>query len=225
MYGTEKIWRPNTGIITPIDETQIPDFLQWIMYNGFRSGWDDEGLELDGVTDRLHLAYDFSAYLTTDGEIRLGLPINKPLVRAVDTGRVAQVYTNHRYPYFNEITIAHDGCEDGEISGLCGRGSYYLHVKPLVEPGDMVEKGQQIAEVCYDPNPEFPYPHIHCSLRNKNAFTTNPKNHVNPVHIIPGLRTLVAIPQMGYKRENGIAIPHFKLLEFIKKDLKNSKSN
>lgn len=144
-------WEPGLDVTLPINGADLPDFKAWVNWNGFH---------LDRKTGKGHDGYDFSAYLTTDNRVIFGLsPDTK--VRAVADGKVAQVLDNPEAVgggYGVMITLEHGAHDSGMFS-------QYVHVKPLIEAGTEVKKGDVIAELYKDPDgDEGRLVHLHMSL-------------------------------------------------------------
>jgi len=128
-----KIWTSCTKTVTPIDESQIPNFKEWVWYQGFRKS--STPFRRDG-----HEAFDFSAYLNTEGNCIVGLP-EGTIVRAVRGGTVTQANLND-FRYSSFVNIEHGARNNGTWSGS-------VHVTPLVEDGQKVEIEQPIAKLYY----------------------------------------------------------------------------
>ncbi len=147
-----KEWSPNMDIVTPVDETSIPGFEKWIVWNNAASHlMQGEG----------EAAFDWAAYLNKDGEVILGLPV-ETRIRAIADGLVVQVFSGlgRREGYATLINIEH---------GKKGNGLYssYGHVVPLVKPGERVKKGDIIAKLYKDPGGAAGrLVHLHFTLSN-----------------------------------------------------------
>lgn len=146
-----KEWSPELDTSLPIDGSDIPNFKAWVDWNGFL---------LDRNTREGHDGFDFAAYLTTDGRIVLGLP-DDIKIRAVADGIVKQVLDTPEAVgggYGVMINIEH-GADDS------GMFSQYIHVKPTVEAGIAVKKGDVIGELYKDDgDEEGRLVHLHLSL-------------------------------------------------------------
>ncbi len=144
-------WEPGLDVTLPIDGADLPDFKAWINWNGFH---------LDRKTGEGHDGYDFAAYLTTDNRVVFGLP-PETKIRAVADGRVAQVLDTPEAVgggYGVMITLEHGAHDSGMFS-------QYVHVKPLIEHGVAVKKGDVIAELYKDPDgEEGRLVHLHTTL-------------------------------------------------------------
>jgi murein DD-endopeptidase MepM/ murein hydrolase activator NlpD len=133
------LWTPDLVTVTPVNESSIPGFNQWVVWNDpvshllTRGMWESH--------------FDWAAYLHQDGKIVVGLP-EGAIVRAIADGRATQVLTasigSRGDPYLHQITIEHGKKE----SGLC---SVYLHVVPSVHKGEEVRQGQPIGVLYKDP--------------------------------------------------------------------------
>lgn len=123
----------------------------WVNWNGFY---------LDRKTGKGHDGFDFAAYLTTDNRVVLGLPSDTK-IRAVADGVVRQVSDTPKAVgggYGVMISIEH-GADDS------GMFSQYIHVKPTIEAGVSVKKGDVIGELYKDPElDEGRLVHLHMSL-------------------------------------------------------------
>lgn len=127
----------------PIDSEEIPDFEQWVNFNGFSPN---------------HKAYDFAAYLTLGG-VMLGLPPTTK-VRAPADGVVYEVF-RFGDPYENIVWIKHE-------EGYGGLTSGYVHVVPSVEEGTRVRRGDIIAALYKrEGNDIGNLVHLHFELRNR----------------------------------------------------------
>lgn len=146
------IWTPDMDLITPIDESQIPGFEEWVHYNGFRN------------PRREHTGFDFASYLDTNDTCILGLPA-ETVVRAVRDG-VVLVATQTGWPYADHVAVSHG--EPGD-----GFNSEYHHVIPLVENQDIVEKGQPLGTLFHQKREgSRPEQLIHLHFEMANAFDT-----------------------------------------------------
>lgn len=142
-----KEWSPSLDTVLPIDGSGIPNFKAWVNWNGF---------QLDRKTGEGHDGFDFAAYITTDNRIVLGLPEDTK-IRAVADGVVTQVLDIYG-GYATMVNIEH-GAND---SGMLSR---YSHVRPTVETGASVKKGDVIGELYKDHDgEEGRLVHLHLSL-------------------------------------------------------------
>jgi murein DD-endopeptidase MepM/ murein hydrolase activator NlpD len=117
----------SSDLITPVDESSIPGFREWVEYNGM---WGT------------HRGFDFAAYRNADNKVILGLP-KGTIIRAVYDGNVSRLRIPHNQGlgYSNAIFLTH-GEGDGTAESL------YTHITaPSLEVGHSVKKGQEIAEV------------------------------------------------------------------------------
>ncbi len=144
-------WESGLDVILPINGADLPDFKAWVNWNGFH---------LDRGTGEGHDGYDFSAYLTTDDRVIFGLPADTK-IRAVADGKVAQVLDDPEAVgggYGVMITLEHGTHNSGMFS-------QYIHVKPLIDYGVEVKKGDVIAELYKDPEAkEGRLVHLHIRL-------------------------------------------------------------
>lgn len=144
-------WESGLDVVLPINGADLPGFKTWVNWNGFH---------LDRETGRGHDGYDFAAYLTPDDKVVFGLPADTK-IRAVADGKVAQVLDNTEAVgggYGIMITLEH---------GTYGSGmfSQYVHIKPLIENGAEVRKGDVIGELYKDPEgEEGRLVHLHMTL-------------------------------------------------------------
>lgn len=166
-----KLWKPTLDIVPPIDTFQIPGFVRWINWNGYKE---------------CHEGYDFAAYINTRGECVLGLP-KDILIRAVAPGHVVYEIGEESH-YDSSIDIYHDR---GFIRHLA---STYTHVVPLKPNGSSVKKGEVIARIHADPGTERGrLVHLHFTL--ENWMGTEDFTETDPTSIFPRLNDLVAQPQ------------------------------
>lgn len=144
-------WEPGLDVALPINEADLLDFKSWVNWNGF---------QLDRETGKGHDGYDFAVYLTTDDRVIFGLPADTK-IRAVADGKVAQVLDNPETVgggYGVMVTLEHGAYDSGMFS-------QYVHVKPLIEQGAEVKKGDIIAELYKDPEgEEGRLVHLHMTL-------------------------------------------------------------
>jgi hypothetical protein len=156
------VWTPELDLVRPIDSLEIPNFLRWVNYKGFRNPVSD------------HYAFDFSAYLNHDGKCVIGLP-DKTIVRAVKDGVVAQILDYKNFRYATNILLSHGEDNDGVYSD-------YHHIIPWVEQGDIVRKGQAIGAL-YHQKAEMNRPEqkIHLHFELTNGFSTlSSRDRYNP---------------------------------------------
>lgn len=144
-------WEPWLDVNLPIDGTEIPDFKEWVNWNGF---------QLNRTALKGHNGYDFAAYLNVENKVIFGLaPDTK--IRAVADGIVTEILNDPALVdggYGVQITIEH-GVEDS------GMFSHYLHVKPQIDYGAEVKKGDVIATLYKDPDgDEGRLVHLHLGL-------------------------------------------------------------
>ena len=146
-----KEWSPDLDTALPIDGFEIPNFKAWIGWNGF---------QLDRKTREGHDGFDFAAYLTTDNRILLGLPEDIKICAVAD-GIVRQVLDTPEAVgggYGVMVNVEHGANDSGMFS-------QYIHVKPTVETGVAVKKGDVIGELYKDDgNEEGRLVHLHLSL-------------------------------------------------------------
>jgi|SRR3989338_3220249 len=146
-----KEWSPDLDTSLPINGSEIPDFKAWVNWNGFH---------LDRKAGKGHNGFDFAAYLTTDNRIVLGLPPDTK-IRAVADGVIRQVLDTPEAVgggYGVMISIEHGANDSGMFS-------QYVHVKPTIETGASVKKGDVIGELYKDPDgEEGRLVHLHLSL-------------------------------------------------------------
>lgn len=144
-----KEWSSDLDTQLPINGGDLPNFKAWVGYNDF---------QFDRKTGGGHEGFDFAAYLTTDNKIVVGLPANTK-IRAVADGEVRQVLDVFR-GYGTQISVEHGAYDSGMFST-------YIHVRPLVEQGVTVKKGDVIAELYKDEgDKEGRLVHLHLSLRS-----------------------------------------------------------
>jgi FkbH-like protein len=172
-------WELGMDALTPVDETSIPGFKQWIVWNG------PAGHFLFGNDDA---SFDWAVYLNGEGNVVFGLP-SQTKIRAVADGVVVQVY-RHSGPYGCFINIEHGK----KFSGIF---SSYIHVVPFVEYGQEVKKGQEIATLYKDlSGGEGRLIHLHFSVTNgwksKNRLLVDPEKGV-----YAGVNFLHALPERG----------------------------
>ncbi len=103
------------------------------------------------------MAFDFGAYLHSDGSLVLGLPEQTP-VRAVADGVVKYVTRGEWGAYSGNVTVEH-GADDS------GMRSKYHHVIPAIREGARVQKGDVLATLHKDRgNTEGKLVHLHFAL-------------------------------------------------------------
>lgn len=146
-----KEWSPSLDTVLPIDGSEIPNFKAWINWNGFH---------LDRNTGRGHDGFDFAAYVTTDNRVVLGLPEDTK-IRAVADGVVKQVLDTPEAVgggYGVMVNIEHGANNSGMFS-------QYIHVRPTIQAGVSVKKGDVIGQLYKDPEgDEGRLVHLHLSL-------------------------------------------------------------
>lgn len=143
-----KEWSSDLDTQLPINGEDLPGFKAWIDWNGF---------QLNRETGGGHEGFDFAAYLTTDNKIVVGLPASTK-IRAVADGEVRQIVTVGGYG--TQIGIEHGAYDSGMFST-------YIHVKPLVEEGVTVKKGDVVAELYKDEgDKDGRLVHLHLALRS-----------------------------------------------------------
>jgi len=195
-----KIWTPNLDIVLPIDDSDIPNFKEWVNWSGWK-GYEDG-----------HEAYDFAVYLTQDGKVVLGLPKETP-VRAIGDGVVRQIsngLAGSGVPYACFMNIEH---------GRNGSGLFtaYHHVDPVVEDGQEVKKGDVVATLYKDAgNEEGKLVHLH--FRMRHGWNVRDRK-CNPESIFPSIAKYRATPQgspdfkvLGLQDQPEIYIANFKKL-------------
>ncbi len=194
-----RLWTPDLDIILPVDGSDIPYFKDWVNWSGWK-GYDDD-----------HKAYDFSAYLTHDDKVVLGLPKKTP-VRAVADGIVKQISDGlaEGVPYACFLNLEHGR----EGSGLF---TQYHHIVPVVEEGQRVKKGDIIATLYKDPGDEEGQL-VHLHFQMWHGWNTG-NRMCNPEDIYPSIRKNKAYPQgssdfriLGFYRKPDIHIANFKRL-------------
>jgi hypothetical protein len=186
-----RFWRPFRGLVLPIETQDLPHFRAWIEWSGygtqFFKAW--------------HPGYDFAAYMTDAAEEdpwTLGLPEGID-VRAVAGGRVLQVWDyyrkQHESDYSTNVTIAHSRSGGG-------LSSRYIHLKPSVKAGQLVEAGEKIGEVCgpYGKIRRLCPVHLHLDLYHADD------NRADPAEVFDGLSDFRAVPQrkMRFKVEEAV---------------------
>lgn len=120
----------------PIPIGQIPDFQQWINWNGFGRG--KQG----------HKGFDFAAFYNGSKAI-LGLP---PIeIQAILPGTVEETFA---MGYQGRIGINHE-------KGGNWLGAHYVHIIPHVQKGQYVERGQTIGTLY---SGEQGLTHLHLTL-------------------------------------------------------------
>ncbi len=209
-----KIWTPDLDITLPINGSDIPNFREWVNWNGWK-GYSPA-----------HEAFDFAAYIDKDSRCILGLPEETP-VRAIADG-FARFVSNkllesvgYKLPegwgYGTTIEIEH-----GKKGS--GRYSIYHHVIPQVDIGQVVGKGDVIATLHKDSgNEEGRLVHLHFGLTNgwNNVRYVAKARHyrVDPATIFPSIAKPEAQPQgetsfqiPGLENQPELHIAHFKRL-------------
>lgn len=192
-----KCWKPTLDIVSPIDTSQIPNFVRWVNWNGYRDG---------------HEAYDFAAYMNTQGEYVLGLPKGL-LIRAIAAGHVVNE-VGERSHYDSSVDLYHDR---GFVRRLA---STYSHVVPLKPNESRVKKGEVIARIHADQGAQKGrLVHLHFGLEIWEG--TEDFEDVDPASIFAGLNDLVAQPQgsLDFRIEQlsqqpRIIIANYKQLDF-----------
>lgn len=144
-------WEAGLDVVTPVNEADLPGFAQWIAWNGAAS-------HLLHQRDYQSAAFDWAAYLNTNGEAVLGLPAGTP-VRAIASGRVIKAFKrSFGNGYHGLVEIEH-----GEPGS--GFSSFYVHVDPSVKPGDEVDKGALIGRL-FGETDGSTLVHLHSELAN-----------------------------------------------------------
>ena len=148
-----KFWTPGLDVVSPIDESQLPQFAKWVQYNCFRN------------PDKYHEGFDFAAFLDSKGICYLGLP-SELEVRAIIEGVVTEVIKRSDFLYNNQVTIQHEGESDRMYSGYC-------HIAPIVKKGDVVEAGQPIGRLVHQrlDGRSLHLIHLHLGLVNIEDYT------------------------------------------------------
>lgn len=159
-------WATNVDVVTPIDESSLPGFQQWVSWNSVASHIILQGQNASG--------FDWAAYLNDRNEVIFGLP-ETTQVRAIADGYVAQVSKSYG-PYAAFINIEHGESGSGVFSS-------YHHVVPIVEGGKRVKKGDVIATLYKDPGKqEGKLVHLHFGISNgwneKNRRLVDPEQTI-----------------------------------------------
>ncbi|VVB57637.1 Peptidase family M23 [uncultured archaeon] len=187
-------------LVSPISGSLIPNFHQWIQWNGFNL--------------KYHTGFDYAAYIDrTCGRV-LGLPPNTE-VRAIADGEARVFHPN--YGYGTQITIQHTHLS---VSGD-GLMSSYVHVKPVFSGfSKEVKAGEVIATLHKDAGAERGrLVHLHFELvANWDYYK---KEIADPASIFDELSALpIAKPQQstrfslsGAGYYSGLEIAHFNHLE------------
>lgn len=197
-----KIWKPNLNIVLPICGRDIPDFKEWVNWNGYSES---------------HRGFDFTAYINNNKCV-LGLP-SITLVRAVADGIVRQVSQGlaEGDGYATFINIEHGKKDSGMFSS-------YHHIDPLVEYGQPVKKGDRIATLYKDSGyKKGRLVHLHFELTH--GWDVKNRCDVNPADIYNNIAKFIAKPQgsknfkiFGLKKQPRIHIANFKILR-VNEDL------
>lgn len=170
-----KIWTPSLDIILPINGYDIKGFRGWINWNGWM-GYSPS-----------HTGYDFAAYLSSDGQIVLGLPKETP-VRAVADGVVRQVSQGlaEGSGYATFMNIEHGA----EGSGLY---SSYHHIDPIAQDEQEVKKGDVVGTLYKDEgNEKGRLVHLHFGM--SHGWSVKDRK-CNPELIYPSIARHRAEPQ------------------------------
>jgi len=197
-----EVWPVDVSVVPPINGEDIPGFREWVCWNGY-------------YVD--HEAFDFAAYINNNNMCVLGLP-PETNIRSIADGTVVQIYKNSDNDgYRTFIRIGHKNENDSDQTARAKLLSRYTHVRPLVEVGDQVEKGEIIAKLYKDPgNESGRLVHLHFDLFNLrwSIFPTVP-----PMSVFRGLINLIASPQEslnfripGMYPQPRISIANFKEL-------------
>jgi len=153
----EDTWSPDLDIVLPIDATEIQGFSNWVNQDGYTA--EDYG-------------FNFIAYINQEGKRILGLSAETK-VRAITDGTVVEVDGPYGH-YFIKIEHA---------SKYSGMFSVYHNVRPKVNEGQNVKKGQVIGTLFKkDGDENSRLVSLHFAL--SNGWGVRPRN-VNPVHIFP----------------------------------------
>ncbi|TSC90114.1 MAG: hypothetical protein G01um10145_218 [Microgenomates group bacterium Gr01-1014_5] len=199
-----KEWSPELDTSLPINSSDIPNFKEWVNWNGFL---------FDRETKKGHNGFDFAAYVTTDNRVVLGLSEDTK-IRAVADGVVKQVLDTPEAVgggYGIMINIEH-GADDS------GMFSTYVHVRPTVYFGVTVKKGDVIGELYKDPKgDEGRLVHLHLSLVSgwgtRGTSIMGGGMHIrtdDPGVIDPSIYKLNAIPQ-GSSNFSLLDLPNAKV--------------
>lgn len=141
-------WEPQLDTDLPIWGSDLPDFAAWVNWNGYEVS----------PSKKEHGAFDFAAYLTTQGDIVLGLPENTP-IRAVADGYVKHTGIEmDTTPYEGYVELEHNPDDRGMIS-------WYLHVVPNIGYRQKVKKGDVVGTLYKDPGTDSGrLVHLHLTL-------------------------------------------------------------
>ena len=171
-----KIWTPRLNVDLPINGLDIMYFQDWVNWNGSKG------------CSQNHNAYDFAAYLTTNGHCILGLPENVP-IRAIADGvvtKISQGITGVEGPYACFMTIEHGAPDSGLFT-------VYRHIAPLVRDGQKVRKGEVVATLHKDDgNTEGRLVHLHFEMRHAECVNNR---IANPETVFRKISAYTAEPQ------------------------------
>lgn len=146
-----KEWSQDLDISLPINGSEIPNFKAWVNWNGFH---------LNRETGKGHDGFDFAAYVTTDNKIVLGLPEDTKIYAIAD-GLVKQILDTPELvggEYGVMISVEHGKNDSGMFS-------QYIDIKPTIEVGARVKKGDVIGQIYKDPDgDEGRLAHLHLCL-------------------------------------------------------------
>jgi len=194
QLAERKMWTPDLDVTMPINGSDLPDFREWVNWNG----WNESSSK---ANPHPHTAHDFAAYLTQKGDCILGLPENTP-IRAIADGIVHSVHLNLPWRgkrYNNYLVVEHD--EPG--SGLI---SFYLHIELFVQVATPVRKGQVIGKLYKDEGDELgKLVHLHFELGHGcNTYIDfesgeDSITYIDPTKIFPDIRRNRAEPQGSLK--------------------------
>ncbi len=162
-------WSRDLDIALPIRDSDIHGFRKWVNWNGYKED---------------HYAFDFAAYIDSNGRCVLGLPPEIP-VRAIADGTVIKVKGVDVFghgSYFSQIDMEHGN----------GMRSTYCHLNPLVMYGKSVKKGDAIATLYKEDGCETGrLVHLHLELNNGSAVWPY---FIDPTELFPEINELVATP-------------------------------
>lgn len=164
-----KKWVANLDLVRPIDEKDIEDFKQWIIYNTFSPN---------------HLGFDFISYLNVEDKEHFNLE-RKTFVRAIADGDIIAIHSPGGTEFFKDyqtyLVMQHN---------FHGLASGYCHIVPIVKVGQHVKKGEPIGTLYEQTKPKgFAAPiHLHFELGKYNGKESerNPLvEHTDPLTILP----------------------------------------
>lgn len=192
-----KEWLAQFNMRLPIDSNEIPGFRHWVNFNGF------------SPQQTGHNGYDFAAYLTQEGEVVLGLPVETN-IRAVADGVVYGIYGRDGWGYANELWIKHEKRYGGLTSGYC-------HIVPTVEEGKEVKKGDIIVTLWKDSESEEKGPLVHLHFMIKTDWQTTPidprfiDESISAYNMIPPENPGFTIPELPTRTP--FRVEHFKKVD------------